>query len=255
VTAAAPVLAIHGVNKAFGGLVVARDVSLSLPAGARTALIGPNGAGKTTLVNLITGALPPTSGTIALDGRDVSGLSQPQRVRLGLVRTFQITRLFRDMSVRDHVRLAVLERRRRTWAFFTPVSREPGLEQEVDQVLASLALLPVAERIVRELAYGQQRLVEIALALALKPRVLLLDEPAAGVPQGESAIILDAIAGLPAELPVLIIEHDMELVFRFARHIIVLVQGATFATGTPAEIGRNPEVRKVYLGEKRHGRA
>lgn len=239
-------------NLAFGGLAVTRDVSLSLPPGSRTALIGPNGAGKTTLVNLLSGALQPASGEVVLGERSVTGLSQSERVRLGLARTFQISRLFKEMSVFDNVRVAVLHRRRRAMRWWQSKADEDRVRADVDEVLGQLGLRALAERQVGKLSLGEQRLVEIALALALKPRVLLLDEPAAGVPQGESGRIMGAIESLPTELAVLFIEHDMDLVFRFARHIVVLVAGAVLVEGLPRDVATNEQVKQIYFGRD-HG--
>lgn len=241
-------LQVRNVFKNFGGLQVARDITLDLPAGARTALIGPNGAGKTTFANLIIGALEPTSGSIHLDGRDVSKLPEAVRVRAGIAKTFQITNLFRNLSVRDNVRLPILERERRTASFLRRYDGDSAIEEEVERILAEFHLLPLAEHVVRNLAYGQQRLVELALTLSLKPRILILDEPAAGVPSSDSHLIVDAIKRLPADLSVLIIEHDMKLVFEVANRIIVLVNGAILVEGTSDEISRDARVRELYLG-------
>jgi branched-chain amino acid transport system ATP-binding protein len=204
----ADVLQVKGLCKSFGGLVVASDVTFGLAPGDRTALIGPNGAGKTTLVNLISGALHPSSGDITLDGRSLARLSMPARVQAGVVRTFQLNRLFRDQTVGDNVRIAVLQQRRQSLRMWQSRADQVAVEAEVDRVLGALHLEAREGLLVRTLAYGEQRLLEIALALALKPRVLLLDEPAAGVPRGESGVIMDVIAGLPADLAVLLIEHD-----------------------------------------------
>lgn len=241
-------LAVHGLSKNFGGLQVARNLTLSLPNGARTALIGPNGAGKTTFANLLTGVLKPTSGTILLNGKSVGKMSESERVRAGIAKTFQITNLFRDLTVRENIRLPILERERRTNKVFCRSDGMPNIESEIFQLLEDLALTPLADKPVRGLAYGQQRLVELALTLALKPKVLILDEPAAGVPSTESHLIVQAIKRLPADLSVLIIEHDMQLVFEVANRIIVLVNGAILLDGTPQEVVSNPQVRELYLG-------
>ena len=241
-------LQTRGLNKAFGGLVVARDITLSLQPGDRTALIGPNGAGKTTFSNLITGILKPTSGQILLDGRDIGGMGEAARVRAGIAKTFQITTLFRKLSVRENIRLPILERDRRALRFWHRADRDPRVEAEIEAQLSAFNLLGLADKPVQDLAYGQQRLVEMAMTLALKPRVLILDEPAAGVPSSDSHLITGAIEALPADLAVLIIEHDMKLVFQVARSIIVLVNGAILTQGTPAEIATNQQVRDLYLG-------
>jgi branched-chain amino acid transport system ATP-binding protein len=245
-------LEITGVSHSFGGLVVASDISFSLARGSRTALIGPNGAGKTTLINLISGALSPQSGDIRLDGRSVVGLDQAARAQAGIVRSFQVGRLFRDLTVADNIRLPLIQRRRERLRLWPSKSGAEEIEREVGQLLDAFRLAGASSQLARELPYGEQRLVEIAIALALKPRVLLLDEPAAGVPHGESGIILDVIAGLPRDLSVLLIEHDMDLVFRFADRIIVLVNGTVLLDGAPAEVAANDQVKQIYFGRTPH---
>lgn len=246
-------LEVRNLSKKFGGLTVASDINVDLRPGARTALIGPNGAGKTTFANLITGILPPSSGEIRLDGQDIGPLSESSRVRAGIAKTFQITNLFRRMTVRENLRLPVLERRRMATRMFRPAASYPEVEAEVEQLLADFRLSDVGNMRINELAYGQQRLVEMALTLALKPRILILDEPAAGVPSSDSHLVVDAIRRLPSDLAVLIIEHDMRLVFSVASSIIVLVNGEILTQGTPEEIGRDQRVRELYLGARRHG--
>jgi branched-chain amino acid transport system ATP-binding protein len=245
-------LEVRGLHKSFGGIVVARDIDLDLPPGARTALIGPNGAGKTTFANLISGSLAPSSGEIRLDGRDIRGLGEAQRVKAGIARTFQITSLFSGLTVRENLRLPMLERRGHGLRWLRRADADPETEAEIEALMGAFNLAGRADTKVEALAYGQQRLVEMAMTLALKPRILILDEPAAGVPTSESHLISDAIDRLPADLSVLIIEHDMKLVFRVARSIVVLVNGAILTEGTPEEIGRDPRVRDLYLGA-RHG--
>jgi ABC-type branched-subunit amino acid transport system ATPase component len=232
----------------FGALEVARDVNFRLNAGARHALIGPNGAGKTTLVNLLTGLLRPSRGNVLLEGEDVTSLAQAKRVKRGIARTFQINQLFRGLSVLENVCIAVAERLGAGGSMLRPAGRRQDVIAEVVRLLDTLRLTQDAGRLIHELPYGRQRLVEIAIALGLNPRVLLLDEPAAGIPNAESHILLDAIAGLPKEIAVLIIEHDMDLVFRFAERITVMVSGAIYAEGSPGEIAANRDVRAVYLG-------
>ena len=246
-------LETHGLSRNFGALAASRDINFKLEAGARRALIGPNGAGKTTFINLLTGVLKPSSGSVALRGRDITALSQAERVKLGIARTFQINRLFRGLSVLENVYIAVAERVGAATSMFRAAGRRKDVIEEAMHLLETVKLHDSAKHRISELPYGRQRLVEIAIALGLKPQVLLLDEPAAGVPSAESHIILDAVAGLPKEIGVLIIEHDMDLVFRFAQHITVLVSGAIFAEGTPKEIAANPDVRAVYLGQAGHG--
>jgi len=244
----AALLETRGLCKSFGALEVARDVDFRLKRGARHALIGPNGAGKTTLVNLLTGLLAPSRGAVLLEGEDLTELQQAKRVKRGIARTFQINQLFRGLTVLDNVYIAVAERLGAGGSMIRPAGRRADVIAEAAGLLETLKLEDDAGRRIHELPYGRQRLVEIAIALGLKPRVLLLDEPAAGIPSAESHILLDAIAGLPKEIAVLIIEHDMDLVFRFAERITVMVSGAIFAEGSPAEIAANREVRAVYLG-------
>ena len=249
----AAALETRGLCKNFGALEVARDVNFRLERGARHALIGPNGAGKTTFVNLLTGLLAPSRGSVMLEGEDVTSLAQARRVKRGIARTFQINQLFRGLTVLENVSIAVSERLGVGGHMWRAAGRRSDVLDEAMRLVHTLRLAADANRRIVELPYGRQRLVEIAIALGLGPRVLLLDEPAAGVPSAESHIILDAIAGLPKDIAVLIIEHDMDLVFRFASRITVLVGGAVFAEGTPAEIAANPDVRAVYLGSALDG--
>lgn len=238
-----------GLTRRFGALRALEGVDFKLAAGARHALIGPNGAGKTTFINLLTGVLRPTRGRVLLSGRDITASTQAERVKLGIARTFQINRLFRGLSVLENVAMAVGERRGVAGAMLRPAGLHAAVIDETMALLAELKLADAARLRVAELPYGRQRLVELAIALGLAPQVLLLDEPAAGVPSAESHIILDAVARLPADIAVLIIEHDMDVVFRFAHTVTVLVGGAIFATGTPREIEADPRVREVYLGQ------
>ncbi len=243
-------LDVRNLSKSFGGLKVAHDVSFALKPGDRKALIGPNGAGKTTLANLITGAIPPSSGSIWLDGVNIVGLKESKRVKAGVAKTFQITTLFKRMSVRDNIRLPILERVGKSHRWFDRAESFRAVEAEIDELLVQFNLVTFAKIPVQDLAYGQQRLVELALTLALKPRILILDEPAAGIPSSDSHIIIDAIERLPDALSVLIIEHDMKLVFRVASQIVVLVNGAILTEGTPEEISCDQQVRDLYLGAK-----
>jgi branched-chain amino acid transport system ATP-binding protein len=248
-----PALRTHRIGKSFGAFAANSDVSLALRVGARHALIGPNGAGKTTLVNLLTGVLPPTSGEVYLGEERVTHLPQHERVRRGMTRTYQITTLFGGLTVLESVVLAVCERKGLGRRWWSPVER---CAEERDEALALLERLHLegdAGTVTRLLPYGRQRLVEIALALATRPRILLLDEPAAGIPAGESAEVLEVVAGLPPDVTVLFIEHDMQLVFRFADRISVLVGGKLLTEGTPQEIAGDRQVREVYLGEHEHG--
>jgi len=249
----APALATRGLDKSFGSLVVAKDIALELPAGARYALIGPNGAGKTTLINLITGMSRPDGGRIFLGDDEITALAPQSRVKRGLVRTFQINTLFPHLNALEAVTLAICERCGYAGTWWRKLPTFADAVEEAYAILASLRLAAHCYRPTRELAYGQQRLLEIALALATRPRVLLLDEPAAGVPQGDSAELFAVIAALPRDIAVLFIEHDMNVVFRFAERIIVMVGGRILLEGTPAEIARDTHVREVYLGGAHHG--
>jgi branched-chain amino acid transport system ATP-binding protein len=248
-----PALSTSGLNKRFGSLVVANQIGIALPQGVRYALIGPNGAGKTTLINLMTGMLRPDSGHILLGGDDITALSPEARVGRGLVRTFQINSLFPHLNPLEAVTLAVCEREKISRTFWRTTADYRAAVDEAYDILKSLLLAPVCTRETRELAYGQQRLLEIALALATKPKVLLLDEPAAGVPRDESTELFAAINSLSKDITVLFIEHDMELVFRLASRIIVMVSGGILLEGTPDEISADPRVREVYLGGAAHG--
>ncbi|MGB7182552.1 MAG: ABC transporter ATP-binding protein [Burkholderiaceae bacterium] len=242
-------LEVTGLNKHFGALHVSRDVSLVLQAGARHALIGPNGAGKTTLVNLITGALPADSGRVTLGGKDVTKLSQAQRARQGLGRTYQINQLFRELSVLENVSLSIAERRGLAGRMFRPMGHYSAVLDEAMALLVQFRLQEDAGTPIKQLAYGRQRLVEMVIAMGQMPSVLLLDEPAAGVASAESELILDAVDQLNKSVAVLIIEHDMDVVFRFANRITVLVAGGILTEGTPDEIAANDQVRSVYLGQ------
>ncbi len=246
-------LSTRGLSKSFGSLVVARDIELELPVGARYALIGPNGAGKTTLINLMTGMLAPNAGQIFLGAEDITHLEPQERVRRGLARTFQINTLFAGLNALEAVTLVVCERRGISSQFWQNVAVHHEAIDEAYDILVKLKLGDACYQPTRELPYGRQRLLEIALALATKPRVLLLDEPAAGVPQEESGEIFEVVAGLSKDLTLLFIEHDMHVVFRFATHIIVLVGGGVFTEGSPKEIAADLGVREVYLGTRKHG--
>ncbi|HEY0123737.1 MAG TPA: ABC transporter ATP-binding protein [Rhizobium sp.] len=242
------VFEVNHLKKAFGGLTVTNDVSLSMAPGDRVALIGPNGAGKTSFVNLVTGNLRPDSGEVRLGGETVTKLDAIGRVRRGLVRSFQVTRLFQDMTPAEHVALAVLQRTGRAGRMFGNFLAMRDVMDETGDLLGTLGLANLMHRKVSEIAYGQQRLLEIAVAMALKPKVLLLDEPAAGVPQSDTGRIEQALADLPDDLAVLMIEHDMDLVFRFAKRVVVLAAGTIIFDGSPADVTKDTRVREAYLG-------
>jgi ABC-type branched-subunit amino acid transport system ATPase component len=246
-------LETKGLTKSFGALAVARSIDFVLPEGARHALIGPNGAGKTSFVNLLTGAVAPDSGRIRLGGTDITATPTHRRVRMGLVRTFQINSLFPDFTPLEAMTMTICEREGVARRWLGGFRRHGALVEEAYALLERLGLGDDATRITRRLPYGRQRLLEISIALAAQPRVLLLDEPAAGVPERESGELIDAIAGLPADIAIMFIEHDMELVFRFASRITVLVAGQVLCEGPPREIAADARVREVYLGTAAHG--
>jgi len=243
-------LETKGLHKSFGGISACTDVSLRVARGARHALIGPNGAGKTTLINLLTGVLAPSAGRILLEGEDITGASSHARVRRGLARTFQLNQLFADFTPLESIGLAVSERLGHGGDWWRVAGSRLSLDADIVGVLERFRLADVMHARVATLPYGKQRLLEIALAIACQPRVLLLDEPAAGVPEDERHEILAAVTSLPREVTVLIIEHDMDIVFSFAERISVLVNGSLFVEGTPDEVGRDPRVKAVYLGEE-----
>jgi branched-chain amino acid transport system ATP-binding protein len=238
--------------KQFGGLTATNDVSLQLEKGARHALIGPNGAGKTTLINLLTGVLRPSGGRILLEGEDITELAADRRVRRGLARTFQINQLFGAMTPLEGIGMAVSQRQGHGWEFWRAPGHRRAVIDEIVEILSRFGLTDVMGEKTASLPYGKQRLLEIAMAIACRPRVLLLDEPAAGVPEGERDEILASVAALPADVTVLLIEHDMDLVFRFAQRISVLVSGGLLTEGTVEEVANDPRVRAVYLGEAEH---
>jgi branched-chain amino acid transport system ATP-binding protein len=245
-------LRTEGLSKQWGAFKANSDISLSFAPGVRHALIGPNGAGKTTFINLLTGFLAPTAGRVFFGEQDITGLAQHQRVKRGMTRTFQINTLFAGLTVLESVTLAICERRGLHFVWYKTVARQREAVDEAMRLLALLKLERDANTITRSLPYGKQRLVEIALALATQPKVLLLDEPAAGIPSAESAELFDVIARLPRDVTILFIEHDMGLVFRFAERITVLVGGKVLTEGTPAEIAADRRVKEVYLGEAEH---
>ena len=248
----APILETQKLCKSFGALTVAQNIDFRLQPGDRHALIGPNGAGKTTFVNMLMGAIRPSSGRILLAGEDVTRAAQAVRVKRGLGRTFQINALFNQLPVLDNVALGIAERRNEAPHMWKPASSHRDIIEESAELLSTLGLADDARIAVKDLPYGKQRLVEIAIALGLAPKVLLLDEPAAGVPSIESERILNVLDRLPPTIAILIIEHDMDLVFRFARRITVLVQGEVLVEGSPEEIARDRRVHQVYLGEQFH---
>jgi branched-chain amino acid transport system ATP-binding protein len=245
-------LRTEGLSKQWGPFKANSDISLTFAPGARHALIGPNGAGKTTFINLLTGALAPTAGRVFFGDEDITALPQHVRVKRGMTRTFQINTLFAGLTVLESIMLAISERKGKQYVWYKTVAQQVEEVEEAMQLLALLKLDRDADTVTRSLPYGKQRLVEIALALATRPKVLLLDEPAAGIPSAESAELFEVIARLPRDVTILFIEHDMGLVFRFAERITVLVGGKVLTEGTPAEIAADQRVKEVYLGEAEH---
>jgi ABC-type branched-subunit amino acid transport system ATPase component len=245
-----PILETIGLEKRFGGITATHDVNLSVEKGARHALIGPNGAGKTTVINLLTGVLRPTAGRVMLDGRDITGLLPHERVRLGMARTFQINQLFLDLTPLESIGLVVSERLGTGANWWRVVGTRGAVTDEIVEIVERFRLTDIMHERAATLPYGKQRLLEIALAFACRPHVLLLDEPAAGVPEAERHELLATIEALPADVTVLLIEHDMDLVFSFADRISVLVNGSLFVDGAPEEVARDPRVKAVYLGEE-----
>ncbi len=242
------VLQTQGLVKRFGGITATDHVTLNIAQGARHALIGPNGAGKTTLINLMTGVLPPTEGRIVLEGQDITELAPHQRVRRGLVRTFQINQLFNSMTPLETLAMVVSQHQGLGGRWWQALGRDTAVVARCEQLLAQFRLTDVMNQRTEFLAYGKRRLLEMAIALACEPRVLLLDEPVAGVPAGEREELLQTVSALPADVSVVLIEHDMDLVFEFANRITVLVNGAVLTEGTPEEIAHDPQVKAVYLG-------
>ena len=245
-----PILETIHLEKRFGGIVATNDLSLAIEKGARHALIGPNGAGKTTVINLLTGVLTPTEGRIILDGKDITALPPHARVRLGMARTFQINQLFPDLTPLESIGQAISERMGTGAQWWRVIGSKSAVTEEIVGILERFRLVEVMHARTAILPYGKQRLLEIALAFACRPQVLLLDEPAAGVPEAERHELLATIAALPAEVTVLLIEHDMDLVFSFADRISVLVNGGLLIDGAPEEVARDPRVKAVYLGEE-----
>lgn len=245
-------LETRDLGKSFGGIVAADAIDFRLETGARRALIGPNGAGKTTFVNLLTGVLAPTRGSVHLGGVDITVLPREARVKRGMARTFQINQLFASMTPLEMVAAVTSERLGLGARLFGRLDRDATIVSDTADILARFRLDDVMDRPIRTLPYGRQRQIEIAAAFAAKPSVLLLDEPAAGVPEAERRELLATVAALPADVSVLLIEHDMDIVFRFASRITVLVAGRVLTEGTPDDVARDPDVRAAYLGEARH---
>jgi branched-chain amino acid transport system ATP-binding protein len=251
---AVPALSTRGLSKRFGTVVAADGIDFELHAGERRALIGPNGAGKTSFVGLVSGTLRPDDGTVLLAGRDVTRLPRDRRVKAGLARTFQITSLFDKLTARQNLYLAISERTETSSAMWTPAAGERSIIDEIDDILLRLDLIEERDRRIAELAYGRRRLLEIGIALSLRPKVLILDEPAAGLRADDVTRMLDVIGQLPSDIAILMIEHDMQVVKHFASRVTVLVRGAVLMTGTPADVMAADAVRSVYLGRTGHAR-
>jgi branched-chain amino acid transport system ATP-binding protein len=237
--------------KSFGGVIATDHVSLSLRHGQIHAVIGPNGAGKTTLINQLSGELRPDAGRILLEGQDVTRQPTAARAYRGLARSFQITSVFQDFTVLDNVALAVQATQRHSFRFWRDARKDERLRAPARAVLAQIGLQARADTSAAELSHGEQRQLELAMVLATRPRVLLLDEPMAGMGQEESGRIIDLLVSLKPDYAILLVEHDMNAVFATADLITVLVYGRVLASGTPEEIRANPEVRRAYLGEER----
>ena len=242
------VLSAQGLNKRFGGITATNNVTLNLQRGARHALIGPNGAGKTTLINLLTGVLEPSEGRIVLEGKDITDLAPHLRVKRGMVRTFQINQLFDTLTPLETLAMVVSQHRGLGGQWWRSLGSDKAVIARCEELLSQFHLTEVMNQTTNVLAYGKRRLLEIAIALACEPRVLLLDEPVAGVPAGEREELLQTVAALPADVSVLLIEHDMDLVFSFAKRMTVLVNGTVLTEGDPDQIANDPEVKAVYLG-------
>jgi branched-chain amino acid transport system ATP-binding protein len=243
-----PVLALEGVVRRFGGLTAVDEVSLTLGPGRRLAVIGPNGAGKTTLFRLIAGDMGVSAGRVELLGRDVTRMPAHRRARLGLARTFQVSNLFSGLSVLDNVRLAAQTREPGRWRFWAPIRAGDRVGAAAMAALERVGLGARAGDRVADLSHGEQRQLEVALALATEPKLLLLDEPAAGLPAGERARLRDLLGSLPPSLPLVLIEHDMTLALSLADEVLCMHNGRVIAHGTPAEVRADDTVQAVYLG-------
>ena len=246
-SAAPPILSVHGLGKRFGAFVALNDVSVSFPAGQLTAIIGPNGAGKSTFFNLISGAFAPSSGRITFEGRNVTGLAQHEFARIGIAKSFQITNVFRQLSAFENVRVAAQMRESR-FELLKPRSAIRGLAEAAHALLLRVGLQGVAGKRAADLAHGQQRALEIAMALAAEPRLLLMDEPTAGMSPEETVTMMGLITRIAQERTVVLVEHKMKLVMGICQRLVVLHHGELLAEGTPDEIRHNADVKRVYLG-------
>ena len=243
-----PILEVENVTRRFGNFVALNKVSASFQAGKLTAIIGPNGAGKSTFFNIVSGALPPTEGTIRFQGRDITGLAQHEFARIGIAKSFQITNVFKQLSAHENVRVAVQMRHAR-YQLFKPRAAMAEVADRASALLERVGLAAHARRAAADLAHGQQRALEVAMALAAEPELLLMDEPTAGMSPEETMVMMDLITALAAERSVILVEHKMKLVMGICERLLVLHHGEFLAEGTPAEIKANDEVRRVYLGQ------
>jgi branched-chain amino acid transport system ATP-binding protein len=245
------ILRTSGVGKVFGKFVALKNVSAEFPKGAITSIIGPNGAGKSTYFNLLSGALRPTSGSVEFEGRDVTGMPQHRFAHMGVAKSFQITNVFPQLSTRENIRvgLQALVSRYDMWR---PRAKLPGLAEQADELLALVGLWESRERPAKVLAHGEQRALEIGMALASRPRLLLLDEPTAGMSPEETRTMMDLIVKLASERTVILVEHKMKLVLGISDRILVLHHGELLAEGTPSEVRQNEAVKRVYLGQREH---
>lgn len=244
------ILSLRGLRKSFGDTEIIRGVDLELGAGERRALIGPNGAGKSTLFHLVSGNLAPTSGEVVFDGQRITGWT-PQRInRLGLARSFQITNIFPKLTVFENIRLAVMRHHERQYTFWRPIDRLTGLRAATEALLEKVRLQAQAATLAGEMSYSEQRSLELAMTLASDPKAILLDEPMAGMSNEETHYTMELIREVTAGRALLIVEHDMDVVFALADRISVLVYGEVIATGTPEEIRHHQGVREAYLGEE-----
>ena len=247
-TTAPPILQVEGVGRRFDQFVALKDVTVSFPAGQLTAIIGPNGAGKSTLFNVISGALAPSTGRVRFEGADITGRAQHEYARMGIAKSFQITNVFKNLTAHENVRVAAQMRRSR-FGVFKPRSALAGLAERADALLARVGLAGHGAKRAADLAHGQQRALEIAMALAAEPRLLLMDEPTAGMSPEETGVMMQLITTLAQERTVVLVEHKMKLVMGLCQRLVVLHHGELLAEGTPDEIRANAEVRRVYLGQ------
>jgi branched-chain amino acid transport system ATP-binding protein len=247
---AEPILSVHHLCKSYGALAVTNDISLDIMPGELHAIIGPNGAGKTTLIHQLAGTIPSDSGTISYRGRDITRASIEERVRLGIARSFQITCILGEFTVLENVAMAVQARSGSSFRFFGRADREAALNEQAREALRIVGLENRSERKAGTLSHGEKRQLELAIALATEPRVLLLDEPLAGTGHEESAALIEMMRALKGRHTIVLIEHDMEAVFALADRISVLVYGRVLMTGTPEAVRAEPQVRAAYLGEE-----